>query len=109
MHLLGANVPIDLHIPKPHKEVAINPALLDHYVGRYFFSESDIMTITREGDRLFYEETGQPELELFAEGDRDFFIKEVDAQVTFESTGGEAASAAVWHQAGQDQRGERLK
>lgn len=67
------------------------------------------MTFVREGDRIFFVEVGQPKLELFAEGDRDFFIKEADAQVTFETTDDGPATVAVWHQGGQDQRGKRLK
>ena len=43
-----------------------------------------ILTVTREGDRLFVQATGQPRLELFAEGEKDYFLKVVDAQVTFE-------------------------
>jgi D-alanyl-D-alanine-carboxypeptidase/D-alanyl-D-alanine-endopeptidase len=108
MHLLGADVPVDIHVPRAHTEVAINPALLDRYVGRYHFSDTDIMTIVREGDRLFYAPVPEQRLELFAESDNEFFLKEVDAQVTFEVPTAGLAVAAIWHQWGQDQRGERI-
>jgi hypothetical protein len=52
---------------------------------------------------------GPDKLELFAEGERDFFLKEVDAQITFVSSGDKPATAAIWHQGGQTERGERLK
>jgi D-alanyl-D-alanine-carboxypeptidase/D-alanyl-D-alanine-endopeptidase len=108
MHVLGADVPVDMHIPRAHTQVAINPALLDRYVGRFHFSDTDIMTIIREGDRLFYVPVPEQKLELFAESDHDFFLKEADAQVTFEVTTAGPAIAAIWHQWGQDQRGERI-
>jgi D-alanyl-D-alanine-carboxypeptidase/D-alanyl-D-alanine-endopeptidase len=108
MHLLGADVPVDMHIPRVHTQVAINPALLDRYVGRFHFSDTDIMTIVREGDRIFYVPAPGQKLELFAESDHDFFLKEADAQVTFEVTTAGPAIAAIWHQWGQDQRGERI-
>lgn len=108
MHLLGADVPVDMHIPRVHTQVAINPTLLERYVGRYHFSDTDVMTIIREGDRLFYLPVPEQKLELFAEGDHDFFLKEADAQVTFEVTTAGPAVAAIWHQWGQDQRGERI-
>lgn len=108
MHLLGANVPVDLHVPRPHVQVAIDPALLDRYAGRYYFSADDIATFVREGDRFFYVPAPGQKLELFAEGERDFFFKEADAQVTFEVDATGPATAAIWHQWGQVQRGERL-
>ena len=108
MHLLGADVPVDMHIPRVHTQVAISPTLLERYVGRYHFSDTDVMTIIREGDRLFYLPVPEQKLELFAEGDHDFFLKEADAQVTFEVTTAGPAVAAIWHQWGQDQRGERI-
>jgi D-alanyl-D-alanine-carboxypeptidase/D-alanyl-D-alanine-endopeptidase len=109
MNFLGADIPVDVHIPRVHTQVAINPALLNRYVGRYHFSDTDIMTIILDGDRLFYYPVPEQKLELIAESDHDFFFKEVDAQVTFEVTPGGVATAAVWHQWGQDQRGERLR
>jgi hypothetical protein len=52
-------------------------------------------------------------VELHAESAVDFFLKEVDVQVTFEGARESAseqrvASAAIWHQGGQDQRGDRV-
>ena len=38
---------------------------------------------TRDGDHLFEETTGQPKFEIFPESDRDYFLKVVDAQITF--------------------------
>ena len=108
MHLLGTDVVVDLHVPRIHTQVPIDPALFDRYAGRYRYSDTDILTVVRDGDRLFGQEPGQPTFELLPEGERDFFLREADAQVTFESDGDGPATAAVWHQAGQDQRGVRL-
>jgi serine-type D-Ala-D-Ala carboxypeptidase/endopeptidase len=109
LHLMGASFPVDMHVPRAHTEVKIDPAVLDSYVGRYHFSDTDILTITREGDHLYCQEPQQPKLELHPEGERDFFLKETDAQVTFESIGHQPAAVAIWHQWGQDQRGERMR
>ncbi len=113
LRMLGMRIPVDLHVPKKHIEVAINPKLLDRYVGRYRFSETDILTVTRDGDHLYCQEEGQPKIELHPESAVDFFVKEVDVQVTFEEARASAsqapgASVAIWHQGGQDQRGDRL-
>jgi serine-type D-Ala-D-Ala carboxypeptidase/endopeptidase len=109
LNILGAPFPIDTHVPRVHTEIAIDSSLLDNYVGRYRYSDTDILTVTREGDHLFGQEPGQPKVELHPEGEHDFFLKEVDAQITFESTGHQPANVAIWHQWGQDQRGERTR
>ncbi len=109
LHLLDERIPVDLHIPKPHKEISLRPEILDRYTGRYQFSPTDIMTVTREGNHLVGQLLDGQRFEMFAEGEHDFFMKIADAQVTFESSGQGPAKVAVWHQGGQDQRGERIE
>jgi D-alanyl-D-alanine-carboxypeptidase/D-alanyl-D-alanine-endopeptidase len=108
LHILDPKIPVDLHIPRKHIEVAIDPALLDQYVGTYKYSDTDFAVVTCESGHLFWQE-GPDKLEMFAEGAREFFFKALDAQVTFELGPDGRASAAVWHQAGQNQRGLRLR
>jgi len=109
LHLLDEHIPVDLHIPKPHKEISIRPEILDRYIGRYQFSPTDIMTVTREGNHLIGQLLDGQRFEMFAEGEHDFFMKIAEAQVTFESSGEGPAKVAVWHQGGKDQRGERIE
>jgi hypothetical protein len=86
--------------PKEHKEVAIDPKILDNYVGSYELAPNFILTVTREGDHLFTQATGQGKLEVFPESDHDFFLKEIDAQITFETDSHGKATGLVLHQAG---------
>ncbi len=109
LHLLDEHIPVDLHIPKPHKEIVLRPEILDRYTGRYQFSPTDIMTVTREGNHLVGQLLDGQRFEMFAESEHDFFMKIADAQVTFESSGQGPAKVAIWHQGGQDQRGERIE
>ncbi|PYK01286.1 MAG: serine hydrolase [Verrucomicrobia bacterium] len=109
LHLLDERIPVDLHIPKPHKEISLRPEILDRYTGSYQFSPTDIMTVTREGNHLVGQLLDGQRFEMFAEGEYDFFMKIADAQVTFESSGERPAKVAVWHQGGQDQRGARIE
>ena len=44
VYLLGADRPVDMHVPRPHVQVLINPALLKQYAGRYRNAEDDIAT-----------------------------------------------------------------
>ncbi len=67
--------PYDKLPPRPplkeHKEVAIDPKLLDGYVGRYVFSPDIALVITRgEGTHLFVQENDEPKQELVPESSR---------------------------------------
>ncbi len=95
--------------PKERKEVALDPAILDRYTGRYRLTPAMVIAITREGDHLFLQATGQSKLEMFAEGEHDFFLKVVDAQVTFVSEGAAPATKLILHQNGMDVPATRIE
>lgn len=70
-------------LPKERKAVAIASAVLDKYVGEYQLTPAIVMVITNESGKLMLQVAGQPKMELFAENETDFFLKNVDAQVAF--------------------------
>jgi CubicO group peptidase (beta-lactamase class C family) len=75
-----------LHAPKLEdvQEVKLSPAALDAVVGKYDYGQGkSILTVTREGERLFAQLTGQPRVEIFAKSETEFFWKVVNARVTF--------------------------
>ena len=95
--------------PREHKAVAIDPKILDGYVGSYELAPNFILTVTREGDHLFTQATGQAKFEVFPESDRDFFLKVVDAQITFETDSQGRATDLILHQNGRDQKAKRVQ
>ena len=97
-----------LSVPKERKEIAVDPAILDRYVGRYQLAPGFILTFTREGNTLFTQATGQPKFPLFAETERDFFLKVVDAQVTFVVDESGKATKVILHQNG-DHEAKRIE
>jgi D-alanyl-D-alanine-carboxypeptidase/D-alanyl-D-alanine-endopeptidase len=107
-HLLDSSLPL-LQPATVRKEVAVNPEILDRYTGKYELAPTFILTITREGNRLFLQATGQPRFELFAEGERDFFLKAVDAQITFEVDSQGRATRLILHQSGAHQPAKRIE
>lgn len=108
MHLLDSHVPL-LPPPKEHKEIAVDPKLLDGYVGQYQLAPNFVLTITREGDKLFAQATNQPRFQIFPEGERDFFYKVVDAQITFETDSGGRAISLTLHQNGANLPAKRVQ
>jgi gamma-glutamyltranspeptidase/glutathione hydrolase len=92
----------------PLREVAIDPAVWDGLVGHYRLWPGFVVTITREGDRLFAQATGQLKFELFAKSDRDYFYKTIDAQITFETDLSGHAARLVRRRHGRDTVGQRV-
>jgi len=70
--------------------------------------ENPLFTMTREGDSLMTQATGQPKFELFPESETKFFLKIVDAQVTFVNDDKGAVTHLILHQRG-DQKAKKIK
>jgi CubicO group peptidase (beta-lactamase class C family) len=63
--------------------IALDPKIYQAYVGQYEIAPDRLMTITREGDKLFGEMTGQPKVELFPASETRFIVKIADAEINF--------------------------
>ena len=92
------------------QEVAVDPALYDDYAGKYELAVQPgfVLTITREGDRLMGQATGQPQVELFPESETRFFLKVVDAQIEFVREASGAVTQVMLYQGGQELAANRL-
>jgi bla regulator protein BlaR1 len=87
----------------------LDSVVLDRYTGSYQLTPNAVLTMTREGDRLFAQLTGQPKAEIFAKSEREFFYKIVDAQISFESDRqGGIATGLVLHQNGANMPAPRI-
>ncbi|AUD02059.1 serine hydrolase [Spirosoma pollinicola] len=89
--------------------VAVDSATLASYVGTYQLAPAFSIAIILKADRLFGQATGQPMVELFPESKTKFFLKVVDAQVTFISNDKGEVEQLVLHQNGQDIPGKRMR
>ena len=70
-------------LPKERVAIPVAAAILDTYAGEYQLTPAIVATVTSEGGKLMIQIAGQPKLELFAETETNFFLKTVDAQVSF--------------------------
>jgi hypothetical protein len=84
-----------------HQQVAVDQKLLDAYAGFYLLGDKAVLTVTREGDHLAIQLTGQPTTPVFPESPTRFFSKIVDAQLDFQTKPDGQVTGAVLHQAGQ--------
>jgi len=94
---------------KQHHAVAIDPRIVDHYVGRYSVPGGGIMTVLRENEHFFTQREGQPKFEMLPEGDREFFMKAFDAQVTFVTDSQGRATEFIIHEGGENIRLKRIE
>jgi D-alanyl-D-alanine-carboxypeptidase/D-alanyl-D-alanine-endopeptidase len=89
-HLLRPSVPLEKPIATKHTEIALDPAVLDTYVGRYEAQGEGIFVVLRESGFLTLQlppTWGLPKLRLRPESVRDFFVAELPLRVTFQTDG----------------------
>jgi CubicO group peptidase (beta-lactamase class C family) len=109
-HLLVSQYPVaKFEPPKERKAIKVDPKILDAYVGEYQVVPGFGLNVSREGDQLFAQATGQDKFELFAETEIDFFLKVVNAQITFVKDDKGQVTSLVLHQNGVNQPAKKIK
>ncbi|HJZ67900.1 MAG TPA: serine hydrolase [Blastocatellia bacterium] len=94
--------------PKEPKTIALDPKTFDAYVGEYQLSANVVLAISREGDKFYVEASALPKAQMFAESETKFFLKMMDAQITFVKDGSGKVSHLVLHQA-RDREAKKIK
>jgi CubicO group peptidase (beta-lactamase class C family) len=64
-------------------EAKVDPKTYESYAGDYELMPNFIITVSSEDGKLMAQATGQPKNELFPTSETEYFLKVVDAQVTF--------------------------
>jgi pimeloyl-ACP methyl ester carboxylesterase len=88
---------------------AATHAELERFVGEYILAPRVSMMITRDGERIFGQLTGQPAFQLYADSSTKFSLKIVDAQVEFEVDSAGNVTGLVLAQNGRRLPGSRKK
>jgi CubicO group peptidase (beta-lactamase class C family) len=91
--------------------IAVHPitaTALDPLVGRYDY-HGGILTVSRAGNRLYAQLTGQQRFEIFPKSETEFFWKAADAQVTFVKDEHGKVTKAIHHQNGATFSAPRLE
>jgi D-alanyl-D-alanine-carboxypeptidase/D-alanyl-D-alanine-endopeptidase len=110
-HLLEPRVPLDLPArpPAPRVEIQLTEAQLEPFIGVYELAPAFRITITREGAELYGQATGQQRQRLFAEAPAKFFLRSVDAQITFIIGANGKVNELTLHQGGANIPGKRVQ
>ncbi len=88
--------------------VAVDPSVYDGYVGHYKFSDTAVMTVSRDGPHIMAQLTGQPAFEIFPSSKTEYFLKVVNAQITFVTDAQGHATALTLHQNGREITSPRM-
>lgn len=105
--LLDGKSPL-MEAPKQRQEISLSDDQLERFVGRYQLAPSFIITVTREGDRLFAQATGQGRAQVFPESETKFFYKVTEAQLEFQTDSDGEVDALTLHQGGRSIPANRL-
>jgi len=91
-------------------EAEVDPSIFDALLGRYDYGEGKaILTVTRSGNHLYAQMTGQSKFEIFPKSESEFFWKAVDAQVTFVKDSAGKVTKAIHHQAGHTLEASKME
>jgi D-alanyl-D-alanine-carboxypeptidase/D-alanyl-D-alanine-endopeptidase len=108
LHILDRRIPLKkMKQKKERKAIQVDAKMLQSYVGDYEIVPAFVISITQEADQLMLQATGQQKLELFAESEKKFFLKAVDAQITFVSDDKGRVTQLILHQGGANQPAKR--
>jgi CubicO group peptidase (beta-lactamase class C family) len=103
MHLLNPKYPLR----KVKQSISVNPEILALYTGTYKFDPNFAITITRDGDQLFEQATDQQKFKIYPESKTKFFLKVVDAQITFITDSSGRFTTLKLYQNGRASKGKR--
>jgi D-alanyl-D-alanine carboxypeptidase len=96
-------------LPSAPVEIKVAPDLLRRYVGEYQLSPGFVLTVTLEGEQLMSQATGQQKVAIFPSSDSEFFLKVVNAQISFITDASGHVEKLILHQGGRDLPGLKVK
>lgn len=94
---------------KMRKEIQVDENVLRRYTGTYALDKKTNITIGLDGDHLFTEIPGLPPMQLLAEREDIFFLKNFNTEYKFVSDNGGAVMRLIVHEHGEDYKLLRKK
>jgi CubicO group peptidase (beta-lactamase class C family) len=94
--------------PIVHTVINVDPKRSELLPGSYQLEPNSFLTISRDGNHLFAQATGEEQKEIFAEREHEYFAKTGDTAITFETDDQGLATKLVLHQGGRDRPATRL-
>lgn len=102
-------VKTDKPLPAVKRELELTDTQINPLLGEYQLAPGFTIIISREGNQLFGQATGQSRFEIYAESPTRFFLKVVDAVIEFYPDDKGAVPQMTLFQGGQELPGTRIK
>jgi hypothetical protein len=90
------------------KAIPVDSKVFDRYSGRYQMARQFILNITREGDHLYAQATGQRRFEIFPETENQYFARVANISISFHAGADGKAAEVIVHQGGMNVLAKRL-
>jgi CubicO group peptidase (beta-lactamase class C family) len=91
------------------KDTTVDPKVLDSYAGDYELTPNLVLSITSDNGKLMAQATGQSKVELCASSETEFFLKVIDAQVTFVKDQQGKVTHLILHQNGRNMEAKKTR
>jgi CubicO group peptidase (beta-lactamase class C family) len=94
-------------VPDPNG-IKVDEKILATYVGEYEIPSIMTFSVTKEQEKLFLQAKGQEKLEMFADTERNFFLKVNDAQLEFIKDDSGKITKAILNQGGRQAEAKKI-
>lgn len=107
----GIKVLNELGVTTDHltKEISVDDHILQSYVGRYELRPGFVITVSKDGNQMKAQATGQGEFEIYPKSENVFYLKVVEAQLTFNLNDNGQVKSVTLLQGGNETTGMKLK
>ncbi|QHI38794.1 Penicillin-binding protein 4* [Kordia antarctica] len=107
---VSKGVETDKKMAESKKEIQLSEEVLKKYIGTYELAPTFFIEVNVKGNQIFAQATNQPKFELFAESEDNFFLKVVEAKITFQiDEVTKMPKSLILHQGGQNIPGKKIK
>lgn len=96
-------------LPSERVAVKVDTKIYDAYVGEYEFGPNRMITITKEGDKLYARRGGEPKIEILPESEMKFFLTIADVQFVFLKDAAGKVIGMMLSANGQEMKGNKVK
>jgi len=109
---VGGNVLL-IQAGEPAKPVGVRPTIkldstaLESFTGEYVLAPGAVLKVTRSGNQLLAQLTGQPAFRIYPEAENRFYYRVVDAQLAFDRDAGGKVTGLTLHQNGRSTKAPR--
>lgn len=100
---------VKIEKPTESKQVKVDPAIYKTLTGKYELQPGFAITISTSNNNIYEQATGQAKFEIFPTSEYEYYLKVVDAQITFNKDKDGNVYQLVLHQNGRNIKGNKIK